>query len=239
MSKRAAMAGVLAIGLWASAASAEPIFGTNEPPADARHDSKRDPAERREAAEQWRPGFGARVGGYGFRDPSGGEKWDACRMNGFGVFGTLDANKYLYGELAVDFYSATPDTVEAGLDRTSTHGLAGVGFRMIPDFVITPYVMLGGGAEYTRVKLPEGNLDAVYPMGFIGLGAEVNVTRELKLGATLRMLATTRPQFEANANGSGSIYGSSEAALTGQAKEKPEMEFDMAGQGQFFIRYAL
>jgi hypothetical protein len=158
-------------------------------------------------------------------------------MNGFGVFGTLDANKYLYGELSVDFYSATPDTVEAGLDRTSTHGLAGVGFRMVPDFVITPFVIVGGGAEYTRVKLPQGDLDAVYPMGFIGLGGEINVTRELKIGATLRMLATTRPELAAN--GEGTIYGGSQQALTGEAQAKPEMEFDMAGQGQFFLRYSL
>lgn len=221
----------------ASSAGADPIFGTNDPPVDARRDKVRDPAERREDAERWRPGFGARVGGYGFRDPSGGAQWDACRMNGFGVFGTLDANKYVYGELAVDFYSATPDTVSAGLDRTSTHALTGVGFRMVPDFVITPYVMLGGGAEYTRVELPQGEVDALYPMGFIGLGAEINVTRELKLGATLRMLATTRPVIADN--GEGSIYGSSEAALTGESEKKPEMEFDLASQGQFFLRYAL
>jgi hypothetical protein len=239
MKKLGLALGLAVVGTWASAAAADPIFGSNDPPADARHDTKQeDPAARREAAEQWRPGFGARVGGYGFRDPSGGEKWDACRMNGFGVFGTVDANKYLYGELSVDFYSATPDTVEAGLDRTSTHGLAGVGFRMVPDFVLTPFVVIGGGAEYTRVKLPEGNLDAVYPMGFIGLGAELNVTRELKLGATLRMLATTRPELANNDEG-GSIYGGSQQALTGETNKKPEMEFDMAGQGQFFIRYSL
>lgn len=230
------MAAVL-VSFWATSALAEPIIGTNDPPPDARGERGQDPAERRAEAERWRPGFGARVGGYGFRDPNGGTEWDACRMNGFGVFGTLDANKYLFGELSLDFYSATPDTVDDGLDRTSTHALTGVGFRMLPDFVITPYVMLGGGAEYTRVKLPEGDLDALYPMGFIGLGAELNVTRELKLGATLRMLATTRPEIRAN--GSGSIYGSSEAALTGQAAGDPEMEFDVAGQGQFFIRYTL
>ena len=34
------------------------------------------------------PGFGARVGGYGFRHADGSsDKWDDCRMNGVGVFG--------------------------------------------------------------------------------------------------------------------------------------------------------
>jgi hypothetical protein len=236
--KTAAVWAAAIMTLVTGSAMADPIFGTNDPPADARRDSKKDPAERREDAERWRPGFGARVGGYGFRDPSGGEKWDACRMNGFGVFGTLDANKYLYGELAVDFYSAAPDTVEAGLDRTSTHALTGVGFRMVPDFVLTPYIMLGGGAEYTRVELPQGDLDAVYPMGFAGLGLELNVTREIKLGATFRMLATSRPVIADNGEGN-SIYGSSEAALTGENQKQPEMEFDLASQGQFFLRYAM
>ncbi len=237
MKTAAGLWGAVLITLATTPAMADPIIGTNEPPADARGERNQDPAERRAEAERWRPGFGARVGGYGFRDPNGGSAWDACRMNGFGVFGTLDANKYLFGELSLDFYSATPDTVSEGLDRTSTHTLAGVGFRMLPDFVITPYVMLGGGAEYTRVELPEGDLEALYPMGFIGLGGELNVTRELKLGAVVRMLATARPEIAAN--GSGSIYGSSEAALTGEASGDPKMEFDVASQAQFFLRYTL
>jgi hypothetical protein len=237
MKRRAGALAAVVVTLAATSALADPIIGTNDPPPDPKGERGVDPAERRAEAERWRPGFGARVGGYGFRDPNGGAAWDACRMNGFGVFGTLDANKYLYGELSLDFYSATPDTVSEGLDRTSTHMLTGVGFRMLPDFVITPYVMLGGGAEYTRVELPQGDLEALYPMGFIGLGGEINVTRELKLGAVVRMLATARPEFSADA--SGSIYGSSEAALTGEASSDPEMEFDIASQAQFFLRYTL
>lgn len=221
----------------AGSAAAEPIFGTNDPPAD--RGSGVDPKQRRARAEAWRPGFGARVGGYGFRDPEGGSAWDSCRMGGFGIFGTLDLNKWVYGELSLDFYGATPDTVSQGLDRTSTHALTGAGLRMLPDFVLTPHVVLGGGAEYTRVDLPQGSIDAVQPMGYVGLGAELNVSRELKVGATMRMLATSRPTF-ASADGSGSVYGSpAEQSLTGQSAAKPEMQFDLAGQGQFFVRYAL
>ena len=123
------------VWLVANGAAADPIFGTNDPPMDPERERGADPAEQRADAERWRPGFGARVGGYGFRDPNGGAAWDACRMNGFGVFGTLDANRHLYGELSLDFYSAAPDTVSDGLDRTSTHVLSGVGLRMLPDFV--------------------------------------------------------------------------------------------------------
>jgi hypothetical protein len=222
----------------ASTAQAGPILGDDTPPADAASEQGKDPAQRKAESEQWRPGFGARVGGYGFRDPEGeSELWDTCRMNGFGLFGTLDVNKYLFTELSVDFYQATPDVVADGLDRTSTHGLLGAGLRMLPDFVITPYIIAGGGAEHTRVELPQGVVEAVYPMGFIGLGAEINVTRELKAGAAVRMLATTRPKF-ADASASGSIYGS-QSALTGEASSEPEMQFDVASQGQFFLRYAL
>jgi hypothetical protein len=222
----------------AASASADPIFGSNDPPPGGDQGGHETKAERRARAEAFRPGFGARVGGYGFRDPNGGAAWDACRMNGFGVFGTLDLNKYVYGEVALDFYSAAPDTVKQGLDRTSSQGLVGAGFRMLPDFVITPYVELGGGSEYTRVELPDGVIDGVYPMGYAGLGLELNVTRELKLGATMRMLATTRPTF-ASSDGSGDIYGTAaESSLTGQA-ERPQMQFDFAAQGQFYVRYAL
>ncbi len=223
----------------AASASADPIFGTNDAPADRDRGAHETPGQRRTRAEAFRPGFGARVGGYGFRNPDGGTLWDTCRMNGFGVFGTLDLNKYLYGELAVDFYSATPQVVQQGLDRTSTETLVGAGFRMLPEFVITPYVELGGGGEVTRVDLPQGSINGVYPMGYLGFGGELNVTRELKLGATLRMLATTRPTF-ASANASGGIYGASTASsLTGEAQAQPEMQFDFAAQAQFHVRYAL
>ncbi len=221
----------------AASASADPIIGSNDPPVGRDQGGHVTPAERARA-EHFRPGFGARVGGYGFRDPHGGTIWDTCRMNGFGVFGTLDWNKYVYGELALDFYSATPAVVKHGLDRSSSQGLVGAGFRMLPDFVITPYVELGGGGEYTHVDLPAGSISGVYPMGYAGLGGEINVTRELKLGADLRMLATTRPTFSSTQ--SGSIYGSStESALTGQAQQKPEMQFDIAAQAQFHVRYTL
>lgn len=107
-----------------------------------------------------------------------------------------------------------------------------------PTSVMKSSTELGGGGEYTRVSLPAAVVSGVYPMGYAGLGGEINVTRRLKLGATLRMLATTRPTFASTR--SGSIYGSSaESALTGQAPEKPQMQYDIAAEAQFHVRYTL
>ncbi len=220
----------------ATSANAGPIFGGDD---DVTAEQGPDADERRADREAWRPGFGARIGGYGFRNPDGDAGWDTCRMNGFGIFGTLDLNRYVYSELSLDFYQATPGTVSQGLDRTSSHLLAGLGLRMLPDFVVTPFVVLGGGAEHTRVDLPRDVIEAVYPMGYIGLGGEINVTHELKLGATVRMLATTRPEF-ASIDAGGGLYGSgSEASLTGGGSTNAAMQFDVASQAQFFVRYAL
>lgn len=222
----------------AASANADPLFGSNDSPPKTDQGAHLTKAERLARAEAFRPGFGARVGGYRFRDPGGGAAWDACGMNGFGVFGTLDLNKSFYGTVALDLYSATSDAVKQGLDRSSTQGLLGAGFRMLPDFVITPYVELGGGGEYTHVELPQGVVNGVYPIGYAGLGVELNVTRRLKLGATLRTLATTRPTF-ASTTGSGSIYGSSTSSPTGRTQGGPEMHFDLAAEAQFHVRYAL
>ncbi len=223
-----------AVCLAPALAHAEPIFGTDDVPED-RGKSPEQIAKR----DEWRPGFGARVGGYGFRRTDDGSgKWDDCRMNGFGVFGTLDANRYLFGELGVDFYQATPEVTESGMDRVSTHTLAAVGLRMFPKFVITPYVQLGVGAEYTRIDLGGGRTEKLYPMTFVGIGTEINVTRELKLGANIRALGTMRPSDETPGQSTG-IALTRQALTTGESNESPSTRFDLAAQGQFFARYAL
>lgn len=186
-----------------------------------------------------RPGFGARVGGYGFRNPDGGV-WDNCRMNGVGVFGTLDLNKHVFGEVGLDFYSAAPETNEQGLDRVSTHGTLGVGFRMLPDFIVSPYAELGGGVEATRIEaLQDGETvmsqSAVYPVGYIGFGLELNATEHLKLGGAFRMLATVLPKYGA-AQGDGSWKWNDTSVSTGG---RIDTESDFAAQAQFFLRYAL
>jgi hypothetical protein len=218
-----------------SVARADPIFGTNDPSGD-----RAATPEARERADHFRPGFGARVGGYGFRRSDGSsEVWDDCRMNGFGVFGTLDLNPTFFGELSADFYNAQASVVQSGMDRVSTHGLMAIGARMFPDFVVTPFVQVGGGAEWTRVETTEMRHDGVYPMGFIGLGAELNVTRELKLGGTFRVLATTRPERATIGGSASGSLGLTRQALTSGDGDQASLGFGLAAQGQFFARYAL
>src|SRR5438445_771758 len=45
-------------------------------------------------------GFGARVGGYGFRNTrgQGGTVWDQCRMDGIGLFGNIGLGTHLFSE---------------------------------------------------------------------------------------------------------------------------------------------
>ncbi len=213
-------------------AQAGPIFGSN----DATRDGSSESAQPKLLG--MRPGFGARVGGYGFRQTDGSsEKWDDCRMNGLGLFATLDMSQTFFTSLGVDLYHAAPSAQEEGMDRESTHLLAGVGARMFPEFVLTPFVELGGGAEWTRIDLGPQRTEGVFPVGFIGLGAELNVTRELKLGAQLRMLATTQPDVAASST--AQALGTSQSALTTDGGGEVATRAAMAAQGQFFLRYAL
>src|SRR5688572_31124661 len=126
-----ALAGIAFGALVSQPALAGPIFG-GDPPRDKANEEK---AQQR---EQWRPGFGARVGGYGFQSHDGSGDWNDCRMNGFGVFGTLDANRYLFGEAGLDFYAAAPEHLAHGMDRVSTIPTLAAGLRMFPEFVISP-----------------------------------------------------------------------------------------------------
>lgn len=202
--------------------------------ADSQQGPRDAPVSEPAPPDALRPGFGARVGGYGFRHEDGQGTWDDCQMNGFGVFGTLDYNRHLFGELGVDFYHAAPGVVEAGMDRISTHTLAGVGLRMLPDFVISPTAQLGGGVEWTRIEMGEAATSGVYPLGYIGLGAEVNATQHFKLGATFRMLLTAHPAHDASAH-SHDTSEPPDAHVAGSV----ETEAELAAQAQFFLRYAL
>jgi hypothetical protein len=224
-----ALASIFAGVVVQAPAFAGPMFG-DDPPRDAAA------AERTERSEIWRPGFGARVGGYGFQSHDGSNDWNDCRMNGFGVFGTLDANRWLFGEAALDFYAADPEHLEHGMDRVSTIPSLAAGLRMFPEFVLTPYVQIGAGAEWTRVDLAGAQSERLYPMGFIGIGTELNVLRELKLGANLRMLAAA--QAEPSAHG-GAHAVPVEQPAGDQAGSGVPMRLGLAAQGQIFARYAL
>jgi len=141
------------------------------------------------------PGFGlgARVGGYGFREVTGGElSWEDCRMNGTGLFGTVDVSRHFFGELSADLYHATEGPVAAGMDRTSFHTLAAVGARFFPEFWLTPYVQAGGGTEFTRIDLDGASDRFVVPEAFMGVGGELS-WKALHFGTTLRVIGMALP----------------------------------------------
>lgn len=190
-------------------------------------------------AEPYIDGVGARVGGYGFREmaPANAmaEKsttgWEACRMNGLGVFATktLTKSKIFFAEGAIDTYftDAFPTGESTGnydtpIDRVSGLLTVAGGARLWPEKRFTPYVQLGIGAELTRVRLPALGMEdsALLPFGFFGVGATVRVGDKLRLGATLRV----------NAMG---YYDDS------QFQTELSPQFELATQGQFFFSYAL
>ncbi|MSP15998.1 MAG: hypothetical protein EXR73_05200 [Myxococcales bacterium] len=179
---------------------------------------------------------GARVGGYGFRQPAtetgGHTGWEDCRMNGLGLF--AQANFLgLFGEAGIDTYfadafprsghahDASDGAADAlAMDRSSTLVSAAVGVRMFPWLPVSPYLQLGAGVELTRVSLPEAGLEdsRVLPLGFIGVGGDLKVGRRLRLGANLRV--HVMGHFEHD----GSTL---------------EPEPELAAQGQFYVSYTL
>lgn len=145
------------------------------------------------------PSIGARVGGYGFRHVTDNQLigWDNCRMNGVGVFGNLDFASDTYAELSVDLYHATAQPITQGLDRLSLHTFGVLGYRMMPDALITPNVHIGGGMEWTKVEV-FGNTDTRFaPVGFVGAGGEINV-REFHFGLAIRAHLMQLPEYQWN-----------------------------------------
>lgn len=171
----------------------------------------------------YRPGFGARVGGYGFRGNDG--SWTDCRMNGVGLFGTLDVGRYVFFELALDAYQSVPGSVptdQGGMDRASWTATGGAGVRMFPEFYVVPFVEAGGGVDWSRASAAGTRASGAYAAFFLGLGAELNVFKHLKGGAQLRVLEMARPNDDA-------------------AKPGAPLPMDMAPatQGLFYLRYVL
>lgn len=178
--------------------------------------------------DRFHPGFGARIGGYQFRNPRSAI-WNDCPMGGVGIFGTLDLSRYVFVETGLDTYNTTPLLSDPdGMDRVSFLGNAAIGARMFPDFYVVPYVEVGVGFEWTRVEELGQRIEGLYPVGFFGVGGELNVFRHLKAGADLRFLGMAHPYEDMTtqlAPGAG----------TGTVR----MELAPAGQALFFARYVL
>lgn len=138
-------------------------------------------------------GIGARVGGYGFREvKEDALSWQDCRMDGAGLFGTLDLGRHFFGELSADLYHATAGPVSEGMDRSSFHTLAAIGVRILPGYLVTPYIQAGGGSEFTRIDIEDTSEKMVLPEGFMGVGGELH-WKSLHFGSTLRVASMGLP----------------------------------------------
>jgi hypothetical protein len=193
-------------------------------PATGEADATTESSEEAPKSEV-RPGFGARIGGYGFRGEDG--KWNDCRMNGLGIFGTVDLTKHIFLELGLDSYSIVNKTDEH-MDRVSMLTSVAGGLRMFPDFVITPYIQAGTGAEWTRVTVAGDRTSGVYPIGFLGIGGEINFTDHFKAGAVLRALMMAHPNHEEH-----------DHEIVYQHPPETKMQYEPSSQAQFYLRYVL
>jgi hypothetical protein len=193
-------------------------------------------AESDTATEREGPtfGVGARVGGYGFREVKGDNlAWNDCRMNGTGMFGTIDIGRYFFGELSADLYHATAAQVNGGMDRVSFHTMGALGAKMLPDSWVTPYVQVGGGPEFTRLDV-DGTVDKrVLPAAFMGVGGELNAGH-FHFGSNIRVFSMGLP-----AHGHGEVTQAlqPEGSDDHGGSDGIEVRHEVAGQMLFFARY--
>ncbi len=142
-------------------------------------------------------GFGARVGGYGFRRDAADARsnWDECRMNGLGVFGERRVGAHLFVEGGLDLYFSEsfpqpPNDQDLPIDRISGLLTAAVGLRAAGPWRTSGYAQVGVGLELTRVSVPyDGGAISDHlamPAGFLGVGGDLRVGRHTYLGANLR-----------------------------------------------------
>lgn len=179
-------------------------------------------------------GAGARVGGYGFRDvdSDGQLRWDDCRMNGVGLFGTVDFGKYLFAELSVDYYHAVGEVIDAGMNRQSAFLLAAGGVRLFPEWIISPYLQAGAGPEWTKIEVASTSETHVLPTAFLGVGGELDLWG-LKLGTHVRVFAMAEPVHGLAPGGHHRA-----PAYEVDGSRSIELEYEVAGQMQFFVRRA-
>jgi hypothetical protein len=142
-------------------------------------------------------GFGARVGGYGFRRDEGDRRnaWDECRMNGLGVFAERKLGVHFFVEGGLDLYFSEtfpqPETQEdLPIDRMSSLVTAAIGVRAPGPWRTAGFAQVGAGLELTRVSVPYGEdriTDSLaLPAGFLGVGGDIAVGARTYLGASLR-----------------------------------------------------
>ncbi len=186
---------------------------------------------------------GARVGGYGFRNPdsvdaTGHVAWDACRMNGLGVFARRPLGRF-FAEGGADVYftegfpTGTAD-VPAGESRSRLSGLMTVaaGANIVETRRFIGYAQLGAGLEMTSFRFTSG-MDTMedsraLPLGFVGVGGELRLG-QTSFGASLRahVMGNYSAVYQANRD--------TWDPTTNHLEVSPEA----AAQGQFYVSYAM
>ncbi len=183
--------------------------------------------------------MGVRIGGYGFREAAqateapgkeaSGTGWQACRMNGLGIFASRSSGKTFFIEGGFDTYFTdsfpTPEAMgnyDTPIDRSSVLLSVSAGARLATNSRFTPYLQAGLGAELTRVRLPALGLEdtRLLPLGFFGAGLTIRVSDRMSVGGSLRV----------NAMG---YYDDSQ--FQSSLSAKPEL----ATQGQFSASFSL
>ena len=171
-------------------------------------------------------GLGVRIGGHGFRHVRNERlSWNDCRMDGSGLFATLDFTKHFFTELSVESYHATGKTASHGMDRLSMYVLGAAGARFLPDFIVSPYIQAGIGPEWTRIEVGDHLKTTVLAAPFFGVGGEINLG-SFKLGSHLRAYAMGAPNHLHT--DTDHDHGSGDAV---------KIHYETAGQAQFFVRY--
>lgn len=198
-------------------------------PAAARAEADRSDSDPPGAhAHSGRNAFGFRVGGFGFRNTEPGKEgqWDDCKMNGSGVYGQRAITEHVFAEAAFDLYQADLE-VHPGMDRVSAVASVAAGARMFPRARFSPYVQVGAGVEWTRLEMGDLRQSGVYPMGFIGLGADVRITGKFHVGFAAR--TNVFAHFE--------HHDAPVAQSAGEHAHEMTKEYDAAAQGQISLSY--
>lgn len=197
------------------------------------------------AAEPTPLTVGARVGGYGFRNPdavddSGHVAWDECRMNGLGVFARKSLGRRFFAETGADVYfseafplpaAGTPDGTTQ--DRLSGQLTVAAGADILRTEHFVGFAQLGAGVELTQFRFSHGDDvledQRVLPLGFIGIGGELRLGRHTALGASMR--AHLMGNFDAAYEPDRDVWD----PMTNHLEVSPEA----AAQGQFYVAYTM
>jgi len=181
--------------------------------------------------------MGLRIGGYGFRREGANQKWDECRMNGFGIFGGRQLTEHLFVEAGLDMYSSqgATEAMDLPLDRTSGLVSTAIGARTQITSWLRGYVQLGGGVELTSVSVPYGDQRIsdrkAMPEGFFGLGFDLRLMKNTYGGASFRTHLMGNFDYDAQRLDSNNGW-----IAAPSSSDVFDASPDVANQVQFYLR---